>query len=140
MKLVHDPTDDSYVEEREKSPLKNGNKQFELTQKEQREGGIASGKVRRQKKLLKDLIHEFGTLNVQNPKLRRTMEEMGIDPEQMTNDMGTVVAQYMSALKGNTQAFLALRDTKEEKPVDKVEQTTLEPPKPLSPRKKNANN
>lgn len=135
MKLVHDPTDDSYVEEREKSPLKYGNKQYKLGEKEARKGGVNSGKVRRQKKLLKDLIHEFGTLDVQNPKLRRTMEEMGIDPDQMTNDMGTVVAQYMSALKGNTQAFLALRDTKEEKPVDKVEQTTLEPPKPLSPRK-----
>ena len=135
MKLVHDPTDDSYVEEREKSPLKNGNPSHTLTREEQREAGRKSGKVRRQKKLLKELIHEFGTLDVQNPKLRRTMEEMGIDPDQMTNDMGTVVAQYMSALKGNTQAFLALRDTKEEKPVDKVEQTTLEPPKPLSPRK-----
>lgn len=119
----------------ERPKLVSGADAHELTLEEQKAGGRKSGKVRRQKKLLKDLIHEFGTLEVKNPKVRKTMEEMGIDPEQMTNDMGTVVAQYMSALKGNTQAFLALRDTKEEKPVDKVEQTTLEPPKPLSPRK-----
>lgn len=122
-----------------KVKLKSGADGHELTVAEQQKGGRKSGKVRRQKKLLKELIQEFGTLDLKNPKMLKVMEEMGIDSELMTNDMGTVVAQYLSAMKGNTQAFLALRDTKEEKPVDKVEQTVVAP-KPLidlTDRKKN---
>lgn len=121
------------------SPLKNGAEPHPLTVEEQREGGKKSGAVRRKKKLLKDLIEQFGTLGVQNPKLKAQMAQFGIDPDEMTNDMATVVGQYMKAMKGDTSAFNSLRDTKGEKPVDKSENKIIAP-KPLidlTDRKKN---
>ena len=67
------------------------------------------------------------------------MEELGVNPDEFTNDMAAVIGQYMQAQKGNTSAFLGIRDTKGEKPVDKIEQTVVAP-KPLidlTDRKKN---
>lgn len=122
-----------------KGRLKNNNKPHVLTLEEQREAGIKSGEARRRKKTFRELIELFGSLDVKNPKIRRTMEELGLDPDEFTNDMATIIGQYMSAQKGNTNAFLALRDTKGEKPIDKVEQTVVMP-KPLidlTDRKKN---
>lgn len=122
-----------------KGKLKNDNPPHMPTTEEARKGGIKSGETRRRKKTFRELIELFGSLDVKNPKIRRTMEELGLDPEEFTNDMATIIGQYMSAQKGNTNAFLALRDTKGEKPIDKVEQTVVAP-KPLidlTDRKKN---
>lgn len=119
--------------------LKNDNKPHKLSADEARKGGKNSGETRRRKKTFRELIEQFGELEVKNPKIRRTMEELGVNPEEFTNDMAAVIGQYMQAQKGNTSAFLGIRDTKGEKPVDKVEQTVVAP-KPLidlTKRKKN---
>lgn len=113
-----------------KGRLKNDNPAHSPTTEEARKGGIKSGESRRRKKTFRELIELFGSLDVKNPKIRRTMEELGLDPDEFTNDMATIIGQYMSAQKGNTNAFLALRDTKGEKPIDKIEQTVVAP-KPL---------
>lgn len=110
--------------------LKNGNEQFELTQKEQRAGGKASGKARRQKKLFKELMIQFGNMDIQDPKVRKAMESLGLNPDDMTNDMALVIGQFTKAQKGDTSAATFVRDTKGEKPVEKVEQTVVAP-KPL---------
>ena len=119
--------------------LKNDNPPHKPTTEEARKGGIKSGESRRRKKTFRELIEQFGELEVQNPKIRRTMEELGVNPDEFTNDMAAVIGQYMQAQKGNTSAFLGIRDTKGEKPIDKVEQTVVAP-KPLidlRSRKKN---
>ena len=119
-------------------PNMKGN-EHKLTAKDAQKGGQKSGETRRKKKLLRELIEQFGALKVSSPKMRKTMEELGVNPDEFTNDMATVIGQYVQAQKGNTSAFLAIRDTKGEKPVDKVEQTVVAP-KPLidlTDRKKN---
>lgn len=119
--------------------LKNDNKPHKLSTEEARKGGKNSVETRRRKKTFRELIEQFGELEVKNPKIRRTMEELGVNPEEFTNDMAAVIGQYMQAQKGNTSAFLGIRDTKGEKPIDKVEQTVVAP-KPLidlTDRKKN---
>ena len=119
--------------------LKNGNEQFELTQKEQRAGGRASVKARRQKKMLKELLIQFGNMDIKDPKVRNAMEKLGLNPDDMTNDMALVIGQFTKAQKGDTSAATFIRDTKGEKPVDKIEQTVVAP-KPLidlTDRKKN---
>lgn len=110
--------------------LKNDNPPHKPTTEEARKGGIKSGESRRRKKTFRELIEQFGELEVKNPKIRRTMEELGVNPDEFTNDMAAVIGQYMQAQKGNTSAFLGIRDTKGEKPVDKIEQTVVAP-KPL---------
>ena len=119
--------------------LKNDNRPHELSAEEARKGGKNSVEARRRKKTFRELIEQFGELEVKNPKIRRTMEELGVSPDEFTNDMAAVIGQYMQAQKGNTSAFLGIRDTKGEKPVDKIEQTVVAP-KPLidlTDRKKN---
>ena len=119
-------------------PNMKGN-EHKLTAKDAQKGGQKSGESRRRKKTFRELIEQFGKLEVKNPKIRRTMEELGVNPDEFTNDMAAVIGQYMQAQKGNTSAFLGIRDTKGEKPVDKIEQTVVAP-KPLidlTDRKKN---
>ena len=119
--------------------LKNDNRPHELSAEEARKGGKNSVEARRRKKTFRELIEQFGELEVKNPKIRRTMEELGVSPDEFTNDMAAVIGQYMQAQKGNTSAFLGIRDTKGEKPVDKIERTVVAP-KPLidlTDRKKN---
>ncbi len=115
--------------------LKNGATPHDLTAEDQRAGGVASVKTRRRKKLFRELIEQYGGLMVVDEKIVDELKAMGIDEEDLTNDMAVVVGQYKQAQKGNTAAFVEIRNTKGEKPVDKVEQT-LEMPEPLSPRKK----
>lgn len=114
-----------------KSPLKNGNKQYTLTQKEARMGGLASVKARRRKKKLAELIDVFGTLDVKDEKIIKTMKKLGIDPDDLSNDMAIVISQYRKALNGDTQAFNSIRDTRGQKPKETIEHKDITPPTPL---------
>ncbi len=64
-----------------------------------RQGGIASGKARREKKLFKEAIEK---------KLGQSLDSM-------------IEAMINQAQNGNVQAITFLRDTVGEKPTDKVE-------------------
>lgn len=81
------------------------------TTEEQREiarkGGIASGKKRRERKMLKELLIE--AMSQQNPETGSTYAE------------DVVAAMIKSALAGDTKAFVAVRDTMGEKPVEQRE-------------------
>ena len=100
-----------------------------LTTKEAREigkkGGIASGKVRKEKKMLKDLLEDAlakGT-NTDNEYVNITL------------------AIIREAKKGNVKAYEVIRDTLGQKPVEKVEvskntdETILEVEKYLNSKK-----
>ena len=83
----------------------------ELTKEEQRKiaqmGGIKSGEVRRERK-----------------KLRELLEIALVLPDEDTgeqNDMSMTSALIKKAIKGDVSAYLAIRDTLGEKPVDKQE-------------------
>ena len=72
-----------------------------------RKGGIKSGEKRRERKRLKELLEI--ALQLQN-------EETG---EQ--NDIMITSAIINKAAKGDVSAYLAIRDTLGEKPIDKQE-------------------
>ena len=55
------------------------------------------------------------------------MLQFGFKEEDLTNKNAMIFAQYGQALNGSTQAFIAVRDTMGEKPVEKIEDVT--PPK-----------
>ena len=110
-------------------PNMKGN-EHKLTAKDAQKGGQKSGESRRRKKTFRELIEQFGKLEVKNPKIRRTMEELGVNPDEFTNDMAAVIGQYMQAQKGNTSALRNL-----EKALSTFDE--LKPLIDLTDRKKN---
>ncbi len=62
------------------------------------------------------------------------MAQFGIKDEDCTNKNAMVMAQYREAIKGSTQAFIAVRDTMGEKPVEQVQ--NINPPQIVIERPK----
>lgn len=91
-----------------------------------RNGGIKSGEARRKKKLMKDQISLLLSLpfpdvsDKTGKKIRTTFKQLGIDEENIDNQMAMIIAMWQRALKGDCQAFNSLRDTVGEKPKDEV--------------------
>lgn len=101
-----------------------------LTEEEQRKisskGGKASGEARRKKKLMKDQIELLLSLpfpDVQDrngKKLKTTFKQLGLNDENIDNQMAMVIAMWQKALKGDVNAFNTLRDTVGEKPKENI--------------------
>ena len=105
--------------------LKLGGEAHKLTVEEQSAGGIASGKARKEKRLIKDSIEMVLGLEVKNEKMKDQLRKLGIQDEDMTNQLALVVAMVNKGLKGDTQAFNSLRDTIGQKPVERTEVTEV---------------
>ena len=90
-----------------------------------REGGVASGEARRRKRSLQEVanlfldqkvpIHIFKT-NAQKRDLLEIASLAGVtNPEELTNDLLLVGAQFNKAIKGSPFGYSAFRDTLGEK-------------------------
>lgn len=96
------------------------------TKEEQRaiakKGGIASGKARRRKRAMKDIISAFGKEDAPDKVIAKLIQlgmlEQG---ESCTMDEALILAQYGKALSGNTRAAEFVRDTNGQKPQERVE-------------------
>lgn len=84
-------------------------------------GGKKSGQVRREKKKFNELFDNYLNKEITNEKIKQQMLQFGFTDKECTNKNAIVFAQYKEALKGSTQAFIAVRDTIGEKPIDKAE-------------------
>ena len=97
----------------------------ERTEEEVRElakkGGIASGEARREKKAMKDQIKLLLSLPLKDKKAIKQLESLGIDTENIDNQMAMVISMWQKAIKGDVQAFNTLRDTVGEKPKEELE-------------------
>lgn len=72
-------------------------------------GGIASGKARKQKKLLKECLEEL-----------LEKEIKGKNGESLSGAEAISVKLFKKALQGDLKAFEVVRDTAGQKPVEKV--------------------
>lgn len=81
-------------------------------------GGVKSGEARRKKKLMRQQMEMLLELPIKSRKIREQLEELGIDNNELTNQMALIVSMYQKALKGDTRAFELLRDTIGEKPKE----------------------
>ena len=85
----------------------------ERTESEQREiasaGGKASGKARRRKKSLKQKMQLLLSLPAADND-QTELAAMGIDPEDMDNEMVLVKALFIAAAAGDTRAFDRIQD------------------------------
>lgn len=85
-----------------------------------REGGKASGKARREKRLLSEICEMIGKQKSDSPLLE------GLPEDERTKDAEVIAAQYLAAQAGDTKAATFLRDTKGESKVQ-VELAKAEP-------------
>lgn len=85
----------------------------ERTESEQREiasaGGKASGKSRRRKKSLKQKMQLLLSLPAADND-QTELAAMGIDPDDMDNEMVLVKALFLAAAEGDTKAFDRIQD------------------------------
>lgn len=85
----------------------------ERSEKEARElgqkGGIASGAARRRKKNLKQKMQLLLSLPAADND-QTELAAMGVDQEDMDNEMVLVKALFLAAAAGNTQAFDRIQD------------------------------
>ena len=100
----------------------------ERTKAEQREiqsaGGKASGEARRRKKSMKAAAKLLLNLPADD-KHARTLSDLGIDSEDITNQMAVLVAVMKKAQKGDVKAAAFLRDTMGESPAAEIHRADL---------------
>ena len=95
------------------------------TESEQREyakkGGQKSGEVRRQRKAMKEQMEMLLSLPFKNKKQFNFMKELGIEENNIDNQMALIVAMYGKALKGDVQAFNTIREVVQDEKTIKDE-------------------
>ena len=92
----------------------------ERTKEEQREiarkGGVASGKARRKKKLLRQIIDEIGESRLNTNEAKDIAKTLGIRQKDVTYDVAVMFKAVSEAMKGNIKAMEFMRDTRGQSP------------------------
>ena len=85
-----------------------------------RKGGIESGKTRRKKRLMKDLVIEMLNSKIWNDELKAKILNVfpEMEDEKMQVQTAMIASQIQKAMKGDTKAFEVMRDTAGQKPVE----------------------
>lgn len=96
--------------------------EYQLTQEEAKKGGIASGIARRNKKAMRENAELLLSLPLQQGKLKEQIRSLGIEDEEITNQMALIVSLFQKAMKGDVTAFNSLQATVGEKPTERIEQ------------------
>lgn len=95
-----------------------------LTSEEAREygrrGGKKSAESRRKRKALKEQLELFLSLPLQNEEAKELLTNLGVNVEDIDNQMAINLALCQKALKGDTKAYELIRDTIGEKPKEKI--------------------
>ena len=87
--------------------------------KDSQKGGQKSGEVRRQRKAMKEQMEMLLSLPFKQEKQLKFMKSLGIEEEEIDNQMALMVAMYAKALKGDVQAFNSIREvTQDDKHVN----------------------
>ncbi|WP_138268347.1 KGG domain-containing protein [Anaerofustis stercorihominis] len=88
----------------------------ERTKEEQREiarkGGIASGKARRKKKLLRQILDEIGESRLNTNEAKDIAKALSINKRDVTYDVAIMFKGVSEALGGNIKAMEFIRDTR----------------------------
>lgn len=102
--------------------------QSERTKEEQkaiaRKGGIASGKARREKKLMRETLDVLLSMPIKNGKFADVdsiRNFAAIKGKNISVQEAIMIAQIQKAMKGDTRAAEYVRDTIGQKPVDSID-------------------
>lgn len=89
-----------------------------FTLDEQSMGGKKCAENRRKRKVLKEQMELLLTLPLTDERAKKQFESMGIDADNMDNQMAMVVKTYAQALKGNINAVNVIREIIGERVVE----------------------
>ena len=81
-------------------------------------GGKKKAENRRKRKALKEQMELLLTLPLTDERAKKQFESMGIDADNMDNQMAMVVKTYAQALKGNINAVNVIREIIGERVVE----------------------
>lgn len=85
-------------------------------------GGKASAKAKKEKKLMKEQMAMLLSLPLQDERTKEQFKRLGINVDDLDNQMALVVSVYQQALKGNMSAVNQVREIIGEKVIEvKVE-------------------
>ena len=73
-------------------------------------GGKKSGEVRKQRKAMKEQMELLLSLPVKSEEHKAFMETIGVDTENMDNQMMLMVSIFNKAMNGNLDAFNIIRN------------------------------
>ena len=73
-------------------------------------GGQKSGEVRRKRKAMKEQMEMLLALPFKQQKQLNFMKNLGIEEDEIDNQMALIVSIYGKALKGDVQAFNTIRE------------------------------
>ncbi len=96
----------------------------EEARKRGRAGGIASGKARREKKLMRETLDMLLSMPMKNGKsadVDSIRSFAALKGKNINVQEAILIAQVQKAMKGDTRAAEYVRDTIGQKPVDNVE-------------------
>ncbi len=81
-----------------------------------KKGGIASGKARRKKKLLREIMDEIGESRLNTDEAKDIAKTLGIRQKEVTYDVAVMFKAVNEALDGNIKAMEFMRDTRGQSP------------------------
>ncbi len=85
--------------------------EYKFTQEDAKKGQVASAKKRAERKKFNELFNHYLDKQITDEQLREQLKQFGFEDKELTNKNAMVFAQFKEALKGSTQAFVAVRDT-----------------------------
>lgn len=89
-------------------------------------GGIASGKARREKKALRETMQKLLTMKLKDKKLLEELEALGFTEKGITMQDAISAAMIKQAVKGNVKAYNAIKDTLAENSEEKTNTSVTE--------------
>ena len=76
--------------------------EYKLSQEEAKRGGINSGKARREKKMVRDILSELLDGQIKNsPQFAKLASKMGVESDKSVKDIFTMVCLLNSVKNGN---------------------------------------
>ncbi len=90
--------------------LVNSRRTREQHSEDSRKAGKKSGEVRRQRKAMKEQMEMLLALPFKQTRELKFIKELGINENDIDNQMALIVAIYGKALKGDVQAFNTIRE------------------------------
>lgn len=87
-----------------------------------KKGGKAAQKKKREKKLMREQLEILMSLPLKDEDLRKELKEIGLDTNDIDNQMAVIVSLWNKAISGDVKAIEVIRDTLGEKPKDEVVQ------------------
>lgn len=85
-----------------------------------RKAGIASAKAKKERKAIKEQLEMLLELPLKDKNAKTKIKKLGINADNLNNQMAMVISIYQKALKGDVNAFKEIRDTIGEKPQENI--------------------